>query len=170
QGSFPALLCRRLRALRSLPARRNPEESSNGRGILTQDGASDERNRGGGRGPRARHQNIDGAGNDLDGPAACRLLLLPRSGSAISRRAVPGWKQKARGIAVKLDGNRLVRCQCQPPEPAMVYARMIEMGAAEDAPKIVKRLEWTGVSEDDQVEQPVDRTGLGGKQQAQSIT
>ena len=52
----------------------------------------------------------------------------------------------------------------------MVYARMIEMGAAEDAPKIVKRLERTGVSEDDQVEQSVDRAGLGGKQQAQSIT
>ena len=93
---------------------------------------------GGGRGPRARHQNIDGAGNDLDGPAAYRLLLAVRSGSAIPRRAVPGWKQKACGIAVKLDGNRLVRRQRQPPEPAMVYARMIEMGAAEDAPKIVR--------------------------------
>ena len=52
----------------------------------------------------------------------------------------------------------------------MEYARMVEMGAAEDAPKIVKRLERTGISEDDQVEQPVVLAGLGGKRQPQSIT
>ena len=100
----------------------------------------------------ARYQNIDGARNDLDRPAGSRLLLLSRSGSAIARHAIPGREQKARGIAVKLDGNRLVRRQRQPTEPAMVHARMIEMGAAEDAPQIVERLERTRVSKHHQVE------------------
>ena len=52
----------------------------------------------------------------------------------------------------------------------MVDARMIEMGTAEDPPKIVERLERTGISKDDQVEQSVVLAGLGGKRQAQGIT
>jgi hypothetical protein len=123
------------------------------RGILTHPGRPDERKTGR---LRRRDDDIDGRWDDLDDPIRRGL----ESAGPLAGGAVSGGPEDPRRVAVELDGDPFLGRDTHPPDAAVVDARMVQVGTAEDAPQVVEGLERPGLAEDDQIEQPVV---LGGR-------
>lgn len=75
----------------------------------------------------------------------------------------------AAGIAVDLDGDGFGGFDADATDAAVVDAWAREVDASEDEPEVAEGLEGTGVSEDDEVEEPVGGGGGGGDGESEGV-